>query len=122
MQQKPHAGASGVHGSERSKPTEVTAEAQPPQIDAISVLAPWCDETERGLRDRIHRARDSATARATRCRQGNARTIYWLAGQMASERVFARMRNEDLKETIEKLAMLFLVAGWIERTETPDVE
>ena len=96
-------------------------EAGPP-LDAVSVFAPWCDETERGLRIRIHRARDSATARATRCKHGEARAIYWLAAQMASARVFARMPAESLKETIDNLSRLFLVAGWIERTEAPDVE
>ena len=91
-------------------------------LDAVSVFAPWCGETERGLRIRIHRARDSATARATRCKHAGARSIYWLAAQIAAARVFARMPNEDLKETIDNLARLFVVAGWIERTEAPDAE
>jgi hypothetical protein len=30
------------------------------------------------------------------------------------------MPKEDLTEIIENLARLFLVAGWIERTEAPD--
>jgi hypothetical protein len=90
--------------------------------DAVGVFAPWCDEVERDLRLRIHKARDSATAKATRCKHGNARTIYWLAAQMASERVFARMLVDDLKATIDNLARLFLVAGWIERSEAPDAE
>jgi hypothetical protein len=98
------------------KPGEATI------ADAVSVFAPWCNETERALRIRIHRARDSATARATRCKHGDARTIYWIAAQLASERVFARMPDRDLKETIANLAHLFLVAGWIERTASPDAE
>jgi hypothetical protein len=71
---------------------------------------------------RIHRARDSATARATRSRHGDARTIYWIAAQLASARVFARASEESLKETIDNLASLFLVAGWIERAEAADAE
>lgn len=91
-------------------------------VNAIDVFAPWCGEVERGLRVRIHRARDTATGRATRCKHGNARTIYWLAAQMASERVFARMLVDDLQDTINNLARLLLVAGWIERSEAPDAE
>lgn len=90
--------------------------------DAVSVFAPWCDEAERALRIRIHRARDTATARATRCRHGHARTIYWLAAQTASARVFARMPMEELNETICNLARLFLFAGWVELSEAPDVD
>lgn len=122
MQQEPHARALGVHGSEPPEPTRNTPETQPALADAVSVFAPWCDEAERALRIRIHRARDTATARGTRSKHGGARTLYWLAAQIASERVFARMPNEDLKEAIEQLAKLFMVAGWIERTEAPDVE
>jgi NADH:ubiquinone oxidoreductase subunit C len=90
--------------------------------DAVGIFAPWCDEAERALRIRIHKARDGATAKATRCKHGNARTVYWLAAQTASDRVYARIPAEDLKETIENLARLFLVAHWIERSEAPDVD
>ena len=88
-------------------PTEVLL------ADAVATFAPWSDANERALRIRIHRARDSATARATRCKHGNARQIYWLAAQLASARVFARMTDAELMQTIENLARLFLVAGWI---------
>ena len=91
-------------------------------LDPIDVFAPWSGASERALRLRIHRARDSATARATRCKHGSARSLYWLAAQLASERVFARMPDAELMRTIENLARLFLVAGWIERTDAPDVE
>jgi hypothetical protein len=91
-------------------------------LDAVAVFAPWAADDERALRLRIHRARDTATAKATRCKHGNARQLLWLAAQLAAERVFARMPNEELKETIENLARLFLVAGWIERSEAPDAE
>lgn len=91
-------------------------------LDPVAHFAPWAGEAERTLRLRIHQARDTATARATRSKHSDARTIYWLAAQMASARVFARMANEDLKEAIENLARLFLIAGWIERAEAPDAE
>ncbi len=89
-------------------------------LDPIAHFAPWAGEAERTLRIRIHRARDTATARATRCKHVHARTIYWVASQLAEARVFARLPNEDLKETIENLTRLFSVAGWIEREEAPD--
>jgi Ni,Fe-hydrogenase III component G len=97
-------------------------DSQPAPADAVTVFAPWCGEAERALRIRIHRARDSATARGTRSRHGDARTIYWIAAQIASAWVFARASEDSLKETIGNLASLFLVAGWIERTEAADVE
>ncbi len=125
MKQEPRAigaRAPDVHGSERSEPTQNVPVTQPLHADAVATFAPWSDANERTLRIRIHRARDSATARATRCKHGNARQIYWLAALLASERVFARMPDADLRDTIANLARLFLVAGWIERTEAPDAE
>lgn len=104
------------------EPNRNTTAVQSMPLDAVTLFAPWADDTERALRVRIHRARDVATARATRCKHGNARSIYWLAAQLATARVFARMPNEDLKETIDNLARLFLVAGWIESVELPDAE
>jgi hypothetical protein len=89
-------------------------------FDAISVFAPWCGDDERALRIRIHRARDAATARATRSKHGGARALFWQAAQIASARVFARISEAELRETIDNLARLFLAAGWIERTERPD--
>lgn len=100
--------------------TDKLALAKPLPADSVGVFAPWCDEAERTLRNRIHKARDIATARATRCKHGDARVIYWLAAQTASTRVFARMPADDLRETIDNLARLFLVGGWIERVEAPD--
>lgn len=103
-----------------SEPNASKATSQP--LDPIAIFAPWAADAERALRLRIYRARDTATAKATRCKHGNARQLLWLAAQLAAERVFARMPNGDLKETIENLARLFLVAGWIERSEAPDAE
>ena len=113
---------SGVHCGEQREPKLHQRSAQDGPIDAVGVFAPWAGADERALRVRIHRARDSATARATRCKHGEARTLYWIAAQMASARVFARMPNEELTDTIDNLARLFLVAGWLERTEAPDAE
>lgn len=106
----------------RSVATASNQKCQGSALDAITRFAPWAGEAERSLRIRIHRARDTATARATRCRHIDARTIYWIAADIASGRVFARMPNEHLQEAIQNLARLFLVAGWIERVEASNAE
>ncbi len=111
-------GSTVLLGGERSEPNPNTSETQ--QSDAVATFAPWAGGAERALRLRLHRARDTATARATRSQHGSARMIYWLAAQMAAAKVFARVPDEELTETIGQLARLFLVAGWIERTEAPD--
>ena len=119
MRQEPLKGAPVVHGSELREPTKNLPERQ---LTAVDVFAPWAGDQERALRIRIHRARDVATARATRSRHGGARALLWQAAQIAAERVFAPAPEDDLRETIGNLARLFLVAGWIERTEAPDEE
>jgi len=91
-------------------------------IDAVAVFAPWCDDAERALRVRIHKARDAAQARAIRSKHGRARTLYWVAAQMAGDWVFCRAPNEDLNDILAALSRLFLVAGSIERLEAPDVD
>jgi hypothetical protein len=88
----------------------------------VAVFAPWAGPTDRPLRLRLHRAQAAATARATRSKHGNARSLYWLAAQLAAERVFARIGTDELNETILNLGQLFMVAGWIERSEAPDAE
>ncbi len=118
---------SSVHlGGEPPEPTSNQQIAQRNDcraaMDAISVFAAWSGEAERALRVRLHRAGNSATARATRSKHGSARALYWLAAQLASERVFARMPDAELMTTIDNLARIFLVAGWIERTDAPDAE
>jgi len=87
---------------------------------AIQVFAPWCEPEQEALRHRIHRARDIAQARAERSCHSRARTIYWLAAQLASDWVFARVPTFQLDEIVAALSRLFLVAGQIERLEAPD--
>jgi hypothetical protein len=72
------------------------------------------------LRLRIHKARDLATARASRSKHGDARLLYWLAAQRAGARVFARVDEDELRETIMELTRLFQTAGSIERRDAPD--
>lgn len=113
-------GATVQLGGEQRDPIKTAIATQPAPADPITLFAPWCDEGERSLRLRIHRARDVATARAARSTHGGARSLFWQAAQIASDRVFARISEPDLRETIDNLARLFVVAGWIERTEAPD--
>lgn len=89
-------------------------------IDAVAVFAPWCDDAERALRIRIHKARDTATARGSRSRHGRARVLYWWAADLASDSVFARMEFEALDQIVKALTYAFLAAGVIERAEAPD--
>ena len=116
MQQKPHLGTPGVHGSEPGEPNKPAPE--PP--DPVRIFAPWCDNEERALRLRIHKARDIAQARACRSKHGRARAIYWTAAQLSGAWVFQRVSTEELGDILEALTRLFLVAGTIERLEAPD--
>lgn len=117
---RPHAqGAGPVSlGSESDPSTPKTP--KPQRLDPVDVFAPWAGEEERALRIRIHRARDVATARAGRSQHGRARTLYWLAAQLASDWVFTRAPITDLSEILAALTRLFLTAGMIERLEAPD--
>jgi hypothetical protein len=72
------------------------------------------------LRLRIHRARDTATARAARTQHRRARSLYWIAAQLASDWVFTRASTEVLEGVLQALTYTFLSAGTIERVETPD--
>lgn len=112
--------AVGCHRqADKDGPNKTNPSTQP-AADAVAVFSPWSGPTERALRIRIHRARDMATARATRSRHGAAREIFWLAARSAELRVFAHADENELRETIDMLARLFVVAGWIEQTEVRD--
>lgn len=91
-------------------------------LTPIDVFAPWAGAEERGLRLRIHKARDVAQARAARSKHGRARTAYWLAAQFAGDWVFTRAPTDALEEVIKGITWLFLFAGLIERLEAPDVD
>jgi muconolactone delta-isomerase len=90
------------------------------ELDPIATFTPWAGPEERALRVRIHKARDAAQARAARSKHGRARTLWWVAAQLASDWVFHRAPVDDLQEIISGLGRLFLVAGMIERLEAPD--
>jgi hypothetical protein len=107
---------SGVHGSERLSPTTDRAEKHP-----VDVFAPASVGEDRALRIRLHRARDTATARATYCKHSKARVIYWLAADLASDWVFRRgVPLADLQEVHATLVRMFMAACSIERLVAPD--
>ncbi len=89
-------------------------------LSPIDVFAPWSGPEERGLRLRIHKARDIAQARAIRSTHERARSIYWIAAALAGAWVFTRAPIDDLNEILAGLNRLFLAAGMIERLEAPD--
>lgn len=88
--------------------------------DAVALFAPWANDTERALRLRIHKARDIATARASRSTHRRARLIYSVASELASEWVFRRANMEDLEQVLRALSQSFLAAGNIQTVEAPD--
>ena len=120
MRQEPRAGAPVVHGSEPVESTRNLTATQRNSVAAVTHFAPWAGDDERALRVRVHRARDIAQARACRSKHGRARSVYWIAAQMAGDWVFARAPNDDLQCILETLSRLFLAAGAIERLEAPD--
>jgi len=89
-------------------------------LSPIDVFAPWAAGEERGLRLRIHKARDIAQARAARSRHVHARSIYWSAAEIAHAWVFQRAPSDQLNDILEALTRLFLAAGAIERLEAPN--
>ncbi len=91
-------------------------------FDPISAFAPWAGPEERALRLRLHKARDIAQSRACRSKHGGARSLYWMAAQMAGDWVFARSAPETLKDVLQALCRLFEVAGAFERLEARDVD
>lgn len=96
--------------------------AQPGEgpLSPVELFAPWAGAEERLLRDRIHRARDIAQARATRVKHDRASSLYWIATDLASDWVFCRAPIEVLNDVLAGLGRLFLVAGMIERLEVRD--
>lgn len=119
MQQKPHTGAPGVHGSEQSGPTAIPHNPQPLD-DPIEALMPWSGPGDRPVRLRLHNAGAKAVARAMRSHHGNARMLLWLVAQICAERTFARVGIDELDDALKAITRLWLVVNFVERTEQPD--
>jgi ABC-type branched-subunit amino acid transport system substrate-binding protein len=113
------AGASDKLAGSSEVSTSQTPQSQS-AADAVAVFAPWSGPRDRPVRLRLHRAQAAATARASRSKHGTARTLFWIAAQMAGARIFARIDADQLQDAIDNMSRLFLVAGYIERTEAPD--
>ena len=94
---------------------------QHPQIaDPVARFRPWDSEETRNLRHRILKARDIAAVRARRSKVTIARTIFWLANELANDWVFVTASDDQLREIADSLVRLFLVAGSLERVEPAD--
>lgn len=114
------AGASNGLGSQLEDPTRNVLPTQPDPLDPISMFAPWAGEPERGLRVRMYKARDIATKRARSSRHMQARLIYSVAAELASDWVFRRCEFDELERVLRALSQSFLAAGNIEAVEAPD--
>jgi hypothetical protein len=88
------------------------------QLDPVTVFAPWASDEERELRRRIHRAQSVALARASREDHGEARCLYYLVSQVASEWVFRRVDDRrQLERVLWGLNQLFLAADHFRQAE-----
>src|SRR5688572_15137726 len=106
MSQEPRAAgarAPGVHGSERAEPTTFAHIAH---RHANAWFAPWLGSNEAALRQRIRLACGLACAAARRSIHSRARALYWMAADIASERVVAALPSEELWATIHSVARL----------------
>ena len=86
-------------------------------LDPVTVFAPWASDDERELRRRIHRAQTVAVARASREEHDDARYLYYLAGQVASEWLFRRVDRGQLERVLWGLNQLFLAADHFRQAE-----
>lgn len=89
-------------------------------LDPIVTFLPGRTEVEYALRRRIHRAQGASTSRATRSCHWRARSILWIAAQLAADWQFKGASEQHLREIITALTQLTLAANIIERLETPD--
>lgn len=90
------------------------------RLTPVQIFAPWAGPEEQSLHERLRRARDVALVRARRSPQTLARTLFWVAAQLADDRVWRPTPVDDLTEILAGLNRLFLTAGMIERLGTPD--
>lgn len=89
-------------------------------LDPIHTFLPGRTESEYALRRRIHRAQGATAARAARSQHGRARTILWIASQLAADWTFQGAPEADLADILRAVTNLTLAANAIERIEAPD--
>jgi hypothetical protein len=89
-----------------------------PSEELVALFVPLADEKERGVRARVHFARDQANARSERSTSPESHRIYSLAASIASDWVFRHeVTIDDLNEVVVSLQSLFLVAARFDRIE-----
>jgi len=96
-----------------------TAQQTDAQLTPVDVFAPWSGPEERSLRLRLHKAQTVATAIAAREDNGDARSLYYHAGQVASAWVFRRVVDRaQLERVLWGVNQLFLAADHFRQAET----
>ena len=120
MERPRHRGEGDVlRGSEQA--LNSPSQRQPePQLDPIDIFCPWASDRQKPLLRRLRRYHFSAVARVQRCQHRNARPLWWTAAAIAQDKMAARLAPEDLKEAIEQVSRLSVVANYIERSELAD--
>lgn len=83
--------------------------------DPVAAFMPWVEENERQLRRRVLRCQQTASTGAINCTSDRARTLYWIACDIAAETAFAPASQDHLRDVIANIARLFMAAGAIEQ-------
>jgi hypothetical protein len=92
-------------------------------IDAVAVFAPWAGPEERALRVRIHKAQTIALKRAALERNSRARSLYYVAAELAAAWVYHRVDDVGLlQRVLWALCQMFMAAGHIVVVEGADAD
>lgn len=86
----------------------------PVKPDPVAAFMPWVEEDERQLRRRVLKCQQISSTRATSATSDRARTLYWIACDIAAETAFAPAKPDHLKDVLATLARMFMAAGAIE--------
>lgn len=86
----------------------------PVKPDPLASFMPWIEEDERQLRRRVLRCQQMSSSSARNATSDRARTIYWIACDIAAETAFAPATTDHLKDILATLARMFMAAGSIE--------
>ena len=79
---------------------------------------PWETPEQNAARDRLFKCQRIAASRATNTASDGARTIFWLACDLASRRASANASVERMMSDRDCLVRLFMAANAIESLES----
>ena len=102
-----------------SKPSHKSPSTQS-ALDPIRAFLPCRPESEYRLRHRIDRIAVMAASAPTRTTHGHARSIYWIANDLANGWRLRAASEQELIDVIHALAMVLAAARSVERTEAVD--